>query len=544
MKRWPFLLAMVIGSASARGYTYSEVGVASNIIVIDKRVHFAQADGSLTALDLETGKVLLRKMDQRYDGVLRALDAGLLVVRYGNIFLLEKISYQKLWETSGHHHKPGVSDGILVSYDCGGTVEARRVKDGTILWRYDLGGVLHIVVHKGKVLILRCSSDMPGALALLDLKTGRQMWKKAPQQPLRYFAAYLGDESIYVACGKDGPEHLKRLDFFGNEQSNLAMPSEPQAHPYTQRSQFDLGELVFDRDRKRVYKKGREPREARSEWAIGVIEDVALPQGLDVSFPRYDLQNGVIYAVELHGDGFAWKGFLPYHRPSGRVSHWTYANGYLILGSSKGYIECVEATTGRSKWIYMFPVVNRTVSYSSPRGLPPYMEDMAKAFDRQLNRPDPAGLCLLPGGKSIEDVDFNAIASAAPAARVIRDPSPNNPFKDIRRYLLWAYAGLMGSIALFLGATVLHRVLHLGPGLAILPCLLAATVAMLTLYRYGRVSSSCTLLGKGLIIVMAALAIYHMRKAWLMRRSKLLLAASIIAVLAVVYFAWPVLLYA
>jgi len=47
------------------------------------------------------------------------------------------------------------------------------------------------------------------------------------------------------------------------------------------------------------------------------------------------------------------------------------AQGRILLGSNMGHVECLDAHTGKSLWLYVFPTMRHTMSYSSPNGLPP-----------------------------------------------------------------------------------------------------------------------------------------------------------------------------
>ena len=72
------LLPFILGCSAARssGYTYVQAGVDSNFLIDDGRVLFAQADGSLTALSLKSGEVLVRAKGRNYSGELRRVPGG------------------------------------------------------------------------------------------------------------------------------------------------------------------------------------------------------------------------------------------------------------------------------------------------------------------------------------------------------------------------------------------------------------------------------------------------------------------------------------
>src|SRR5262249_40644191 len=53
-------------SWSCCAYTYVQSGVDSNFLIDDKRLIFAQADGSLTVLALDNGQVLRREKSRHF----------------------------------------------------------------------------------------------------------------------------------------------------------------------------------------------------------------------------------------------------------------------------------------------------------------------------------------------------------------------------------------------------------------------------------------------------------------------------------------------
>ena len=75
-------VALALFAGQVQGDTYFQSGVASDLLVADGRVIFAQADGSLTALGLATGKVLLRKPGRgstgHFQGKLELHPAGIV----------------------------------------------------------------------------------------------------------------------------------------------------------------------------------------------------------------------------------------------------------------------------------------------------------------------------------------------------------------------------------------------------------------------------------------------------------------------------------
>lgn len=73
------------------------VGVTSNLVVADGKVLFAQPDGSLTALDVQTGEVRAR-LEGDYSGRLTVADGA--VIRWGDyeVSVLDPKSLKERWK--------------------------------------------------------------------------------------------------------------------------------------------------------------------------------------------------------------------------------------------------------------------------------------------------------------------------------------------------------------------------------------------------------------------------------------------------------------
>ena len=76
-------------AAPASAYTYMQVGVTGDFVVHEGKVYFGQSDYSLTALDLETGQVIIRKKNLGYARALWLVDSGILMESSRGITLLD-----------------------------------------------------------------------------------------------------------------------------------------------------------------------------------------------------------------------------------------------------------------------------------------------------------------------------------------------------------------------------------------------------------------------------------------------------------------------
>ena len=81
------ILLMLLPAMSMSAHSYEQVGGNSNFLVDEGKLFFAQADGTLTVLKLNTGEVIARKRNIYYEGSLQLIDEGILVMTHSKITL-------------------------------------------------------------------------------------------------------------------------------------------------------------------------------------------------------------------------------------------------------------------------------------------------------------------------------------------------------------------------------------------------------------------------------------------------------------------------
>lgn len=556
LNRWlSGVLFLLSVAAPASAHTWRQVGVASNFLVLDERVYFIQADQSLTALDLATGRVLVRKVDRRFSGQLQMTEHGILVLDYGTrIVLLDKGTHAVRWETC-LACAPSISGGYLVSYDGNGLVQCRRIEDGQIRWSYELPGALEIVAEKGKVLI-HCAGIFPGTgesvVSLLDLETGQELLHKRPPAGTLYGLAYFDGDRIYIGAGASLPDpklaHFEKLlvwDLAGKELSDAPVPEDMLGLSFFPGSVFCLNGKVFERGRIRSMTANEKTTGKVAQDIQGPDLYIETDGGTIKVGRRLGHSRQVMTTVEMASEVGSWRGYLPYLAMwPASVAEASLAEGKLLLGSNMGHVECIDVATGRSLWIYVFRTMRQTMSMTVPGGMPPYLVEQAEAYRLDNWRTSPAGLRLLPSG-----VSFDGIAATAPATRpaaegprVIYDPRPVDPFADLPVYLAKAWSGIvlpMTGFALLCLVARWRRWGYLGVGLSAwaMGFLLAAAM-----WFYGGVSGICTLTAKGSLIVLFAVVAYGVYRAARAREWKKILWITI-ALLLLAFDALPVILY-
>lgn len=479
---------------TGRAYTFRQAGVESNFLIDNGRVLFAQGDGSLTALSLENGDVLLRSTSRDYSGTLKRVPAGILVLAYSSITLLRADSLTPIWETKCSYD-PNLTADTLVSYDGNGLVECRALSDGKVRWSYNLPGALQVVAESEKVLVHRAATfeDTPTTTVLLALDTGRELFRKTPPPGVHWNNVFFDGTNVYVQTGPfQGKrsdyrfEHLAVWNLRGEQTELLPLPSGAVRDWKFSDESFDLNGKTFIKGR--IYANRRSLPPDRDGVPLGTtrltIDDA------EVKETEYDLGEGLRWVrrwtnsvvrgrespveFELRSAETSWKGTIPYLQGHGYMSAIAAAGGRILLGSNVGHVECLDARTGKSLWLYVFPTLRQTMSYSSPHGLPPMMADAAATFQRD-NRLTPRRGFQVAGGEPS-------------APRVVRDPKPWDPFADLPVLLAVTWGGAAAVIAALFGLHLLQRIGRTSvQGLAVISALLTM-LAFACFMHLGRVS--------------------------------------------------------
>jgi hypothetical protein len=218
----------------------------------------------------------------------------------------------------------------------------------------------------------------------------------------------------------------------------------------------------------------------------------------------------------------------------------------LLLGSNRGHVECIDIASGRSQWMYVFPAIYRTMSFSTPRGLPPRMATQARLF-RELNRrpPDLTGMILLPddAGFRLDGDPTCPGRGRRPATKIVPDPRPTDPYRDLPKLLAlsWAVAALLPVIFLIVLCHTPGKPKAL-PGFTALGLLCLIAIAG-TLMVIGRVADSTCLALKVSVVFTSVLLLVSIGGLYAQRRW---LGATFALVLSgiIVWRVWPAILYA
>jgi hypothetical protein len=344
----------------------------------------------------------------------------------------------------------------LVSYDGYGLVEYRDLSTGKVRWSFELPGALEVIAESGRVLIHRAATyedDRVPVTVMLDLESGKELFRRTPPPGTHTSEVFFDGEKIYLKQGSyDGKrsdyqlEKLAVWDTRGEEIGSIPVSTEL-------RDKLRWGGSPFDLAGKTFYGGHVYP----NRWAIPKERfGRLLPpknQTNETSETAYDLGDGFAFVqredirhefgesntvIELQSPEGRWTGTLPYLSRRGMIAAVARAPGRLLIGSNLGHVECVNAASGESLWLYVFPTIRQTMSFSS-HGMPPTMSEAAATFRKENKKPPSSGSRLAN--------------QAVRTTRVILDPEPTNPFEKLPLLL----AVTWGSAAIPILALVFLR---------------------------------------------------------------------------------------
>lgn len=452
-----FLFALlVIATLPARASTFARVAVGSNILVSGNRVIFIQGTGSVTVLDLETGKVLMRKKlpdGAHLNRTLAQTPHGLLVIGSGRMMLLNDTTLELIWEANDYG---AVFDSEFVcSHDGESTVSCRDVKTGKVLWRNNAPEGWQLAAAGGMVAVSTRNSSMPVAAQVFELSSGRSVFELKRPADAGLLQAHFDGERLFALFQSPGraiydfePGELVAYDLRGNEIKRTAFNS-PEVLRRGGDVAFIWGNDFFDGDGRIRPATAFDKEYLDKPAQKGNQTSRGLSGGIFECIRNGDHANHGGAILRFTTSERSWSVYAPYlgRWEAPRVME---AQGCVLLASNEGRIECLDAATGIPRWLYAFPAFDQLMSYSSPHGLPPYATQQAAAYRRGV-----AGLSKASGSLPLSaDVVAGAIQwdglprSGKYAGNVIIDPSPDDPFSDLWPYVLWAAILAVSPVAI------------------------------------------------------------------------------------------------
>lgn len=470
-----WMLAILFASAvTAFGTEYrTPLAIESNLLVFHGKVVFTQGTGGLTVLSLRTGQVIARKplrdKLRRADQFL-ACPKGVLCVNYGQSSLLDPNTFEPLW-TIEHWHSPVVEGEFIVSHDGYHTVSCHSALTGKELWSLDLEGGWNLALSGGIAVVSTVPFyDGQSVFWVIDARSGREMFHKMPPPDKQWCSVTCDGSYIYATtCPPESPnfreipDTLLKFDLQGQEVSQVEFSS-PEITVDNEEYKYPF---VFEGKTFERFKNVRAayPHELQPKDAIAVPEGAltfSLPSGLlfqrdwGVSFGK---SGSILQMVSLTKP---WKTFAPYVRPDEWLISAVETDGRILLCASGGQLECLDSSTGKSNWLYVFPTFRRVLSYSGWY-IGTYWRShetrRARAYDYGLSfLGEKSGSLPLPGGMEPEDArPANTVNWAPYAGSIVLDPAPKLLFEDLPGRVLRSTTIVAVSLLSLLVLFVWHR---------------------------------------------------------------------------------------
>jgi outer membrane protein assembly factor BamB len=450
-------------------YIYFRHGLASNFLFIDNNVIFVQVTGSLTVLDVASGKVLLRKSPKENFEYVRSLTQyphGILLLEMGRAILLDQKSFDPIW-TINDCWVASIDSEWIISHNDNNTVQCHDLKTGKMTWEAPLAeGHKFIVAAKGRALVAtRNFNSEKYIITIYDLENGRELLRKSEPLDIKWDTIYFDGEFIYILSfdetriGRSNSDCLIKLDLGGEIVTTIQLISNEVIPAY----KWDSGrfqEFIF---KDKYFQQDGAVRDASPDELA--LANEGKDQGSFYSTPSSRQfmvkakdssgEEATLLKMELGDD--SWVIYPSYITE--KNMYFGYGREYkgkLFIGSNLGSVECIDIATGNSLWIYIFPANNILVACSYPYGMPAHLETQSYIYWKLVKdlTKIAGGSLLVPKNYDISKNKWSDLKNSIKyQGRIIVDPSPDNPFKGLWKYRAWlafySFMPLMG-IALFI----------------------------------------------------------------------------------------------
>ena len=446
----------VLQPGESLAHTSRIVAIDSNILVFDGKVLFAQGTGSLTLLSLDNGSVRLRKSlpeECRLGGTFFKHKLGVLVADYGRTALLDTDTLDIIW-TIEKSHDVAIGNDYFLSDDGEHTVSCFEIATGKRVWSTTMQGGWQIrTAGNFSIVSTPLFYDEMHAMKLFQLDTGREMFHRQAKDGERFLNVYFDGKSVYaliaphdaptVDC-EPAPKSLIEIGLDGRQLRTIDFQSGDIIGEYgykTSRHGFFFEGRYFSGDGTVRDAYPHEPGRWAAEWGKKDASTETIPAGVLVERTIRDKAGESGTLLQLVTGKTNWTGYVAYSDEARSLVRYIQAQKRLVFASGGGHVECIDVATGKSQWLYVFPVIRRTTSYSS-HAMPPMLTEQAAAYRRGLAKLGAnAGTLRIP-----DDTDLTAINlaqfrnSAAYPGKITIDPKPDDPFANLVPKLVYRAA--------------------------------------------------------------------------------------------------------
>lgn len=517
----------------------SHVAMGEPIIVHEAKVYFAQADGSLTVLDLDTGSIIERRTERNSDLFLRHTEAGLIVTCWDKIELVDLTTFEVKWSIP---KRTLISPRLITHTSDTAVFEdldrifAIKLRSGIPVWSVDGSG--EGPTQSGEMLLFNVEEkDKAGKILsqtvyLIEIDTGQILRQHTLEEPYtsqsrRYFA--YAEERIYIFDNTFGDVIRDGISI----ETNL-LNADGSIEPVPlKRIASEVGPLIQIGD-KYFGRSGYPVEEANAKRSISGESDPEFAEdGLEVFEYLSPLDNAAVTRLQVLDRGHELRLVVPHLRPNSFYSYRiALTEDYILLYTTRGQVECLDRKTGRSRWLYVAPSNRGVISISG--GYQIDMQECIVEFDAEKtdqNKRTPT--IAVPA-----DADWSVSSwSIRDDVTLIDDPYPFDPYKDVRGIVramrLSPYVYGLLCVGVFY-AIDRQRIKWLGVSLAVLFCL---PVPILLMYCGASKEASVLLLLEMLLIGLCVIW-----NAWRGLRNRLYTGPVVSACLVGLglWWVWPV----
>ena len=547
----------------AEAYMAMRVAITSNLLVYHDRVYFTQTDHGMTVLDLATGKIIMRKHDKQYHGHMWLHPRGIVINGWQGTSLLDADTLESIWTVQGGYPEY-VSETCFLSCDDDNQIKRLDLDTGDVLWTLRLTADPHLIVAGERALIVcRSYSNHYTKLLLVDLKSGKVLYERLPKEDESFEEVYFDGERTYVLACTDSvrddeqansnqhrsgmnravPDALLIIDTTGSVIETVTeVPIDVGNNGYYSRV-FSYAGMVFQEDGHVV------PFEQYVD-TTGPGTVFSLPDGMLTIEQVADSKSSSLAVAAWQSDTAQWRAYLPHMDGRWSVTDAVSDRGFVVLGTDRGVVECIDSTSGRSQWLYTFPTHLGTVSYTSPNGMPPHATSLQAGFERDNRlalKTRPA--VLLPAEWDMNQLSPDKLRSLPgnTSSLIVLDPDPFDPFDWLPPYVRAVWGAVTLTVLLSLGlCLLLYRGRRRFMTFA-LSSIVLAWLPIAALYYLGRVSWPATLCLKLFVLILLVLSVVHIVRALIERHGVgrvFMGGLTFVIVMVAGYYALPVLRYA
>ena len=357
----------------ALGHDYQVlVGVTSNVLLTRGKVVLAQSDGSLTALDGDTGDVLARVAGD-FSGHLTAVQ-GVIVRRADwEVAVLDGDTFDLRWRAPAAAVWT-LGSALVVRQR--GSIAKLDLATGREVWRYPFEQPHSLVLAGERALVFRDRTErwnaerddfdaLGAAFAVLDLQTGEVSSRvDYPLSDSRIREAYFDGNHVYLARGtcETPVEDLEVLDISGTAIGNaigdvLRPPSDSQSRSqrWSRPERFQIGGLSF-LESGLVCRSGVPCKDGSIAPRPHPLRAAGPAPWTEQILDRFESARAADSSVRLKvSDGPDIVYSAPHLSLEGASTAATAATSNLVVvATTAGVVDGIERDTGKILWRYLF----------------------------------------------------------------------------------------------------------------------------------------------------------------------------------------------